>query len=87
MTSSISVAKLVPAAWLRIASEQAGRADHHHLPMTDRAALAILVLQQAAGFCIEPQQEARISRHLGFLGGSSVATRGWRRSACCGNSQ
>jgi len=45
ITSSISVSKLVPAAWLRIASEQAGRADHHHLPMTDRAALAILLLQ------------------------------------------
>ena len=34
--------------------------------MTDRAALAILLLQQAARFGIEPQQEAWISRHLGL---------------------
>jgi hypothetical protein len=63
------------------------RADHQHLPLTDRAALTILVLQQPRCFGIESQQEAWIGRHLGFQDGSNPATRGWRRSACCWKSQ
>ena len=42
------------------------RADHHHLPLIDRSALAILLLQQPPGFGIQTQQEAWISCHLGF---------------------
>jgi hypothetical protein len=42
------------------------RADHHHLPLADRPALAILLLQQPPGFGIQPQQETGIGRHLGF---------------------
>jgi hypothetical protein len=41
-------------------------ADHYRPPVADRPALAILLLQQPPGFGIQPQQEARIGRHLGF---------------------
>jgi len=34
--------------------------------VADRAALAILLLQQPRCFCIQPQQEAGIGCHLGF---------------------
>jgi len=59
--------------------------------MADRTALALLLLQQASRFGIEPQQEVGIGRHLGLqdqrgpfrpIGGrqkqaSSLATTGW----------
>jgi hypothetical protein len=52
---------------LRIAKGQgAHRADHHHLPAADWAALAILLLQQPARFGLVPQQKLWIGPHLRF---------------------
>jgi hypothetical protein len=42
------------------------RADHHRLPLPDRSALSILLLQQPSCFGIQPQQESWIGCHLGF---------------------
>ena len=42
------------------------RADHHHLSVADRSALAILLLQQPSCFGIQPQQESWIGCHFGF---------------------
>jgi hypothetical protein len=42
------------------------RADHHRLPLPDRSALAILLLQQPSCFGIQPQQESWIGCHFGF---------------------